>query len=646
MAWSSGALISRASARELWRKVRGVRKPIEFIPLDQVRSMRDLYPWPLRYERTAFMEHIRQYDRKKLHSYYLHQPVTGAAVWANYVVNLWEYEHGVEELTSYPWIVTLPMTEVCNAICPFCSSPLVPDPKEIKIQEIQHFAEALRYAIRISLQGLGEPLAHPQFEAIAGELKKHLNPVASLEMITNGWLLSGHRWDLLKEIQLEVLQVSVNAATDRTHQIAMGSKPGTFDRVVKNIEDIMADDEWSGTVKVSMVITKHSLPEVTQFLDMFVERGVKLFQFNALLPLTTSDWGFGHTDQYLDLWCGHLPNAHELVEQAKKSIAMYSNKGVRITATPEQWLEPADQWRRANLIQLSLDEKKTAVVQDSSQATATYSSEWQALCVWVGDKKTAFPPHARHAEVVGNHDKGVSFRGTAESCRWAYLLRTPRIPLSAGEYVLDLDVRISSGSVYGGILDIETDDFLMQEKLASGRNQIGFVLSEDKLVNVIIRQGDSDAAVAALYRSGRVRRGVLGAESIQSGVPQGTPREGDVPATTRGSSTTTEAAPTQIQVDSPKADVEAIEPEGQGPDKSGRIYCPMVYSTLSIFHHSLDVSVCCYMENAPGHIRANLKETPVLRAYNDPGFRLVRRTLNSKNHIPVCEACPYGGFRS
>jgi MoaA/NifB/PqqE/SkfB family radical SAM enzyme len=177
------------------------------------------------------------------------------------------------------------MTEVCNAICTFCSSPLVPSPKAFAVHEVEHFADALRYAVCISLQGLGEPLAHPQFEEIATEIKKHLNPVAHLEIITNGWLLSGHRWELLKSLRISHIQVSVNAATDQTHQIAMGSKPGTFDRVVANIENIFADPDWRnlpetspGLLKASMVVTRHSLPEIPQFRELPAKRASATYQ--------------------------------------------------------------------------------------------------------------------------------------------------------------------------------------------------------------------------------------------------------------------------------------------------------------------------------------------------------------------------------
>ena len=70
----------------------------------------------------------------------------------------------------------------------------------------------------------------------------------------------------------------------------------------------------------------------------------------------------------------------------------------------------------------------------------------------------------------------------------------------------------------------------------------------------------------------------------------------------------------------------------------------MVYTTLSVFQHSLDVSICCYMETVPGERRSNLKDNPVLEAYNADGFKLVRRTLTTDQHLPVCDSCPYEPF--
>ena len=628
--------------RRLFRIDPEILLRLSSVSLDKVRSIDDLCSNPLVYERTAFMEHIRRYDREALRAYYLRQPVEGADVWANYVVNLWEYEHGVEELTSHPWNITIPMTEVCNATCTFCSSPLVPSPKAFAVHEVEHFADALRYAVCISLQGLGEPLAHPHFEEIAAEIKKYLNPVGKLEIITNGWLLSGHRWELLKSLRIRDIQVSVNAATDQTHQIAMGSKPGTFNRVVTNIETVLGDPDWRGLLKASMVVTRHSLPEVSQFLDLFVKKGIETLQFNPLLPLTAPDWGFGRMEQYLDLWCGHLPNAPELVERAEQAIKKYRRMGLNIIAMPEQWLLPVSPSLRSNPIQLSTDQQSAAVFQVGSVPTI-HNPNWAALCLWVNNRQVVLVPNEKYSEVTKNESERVSFRGTPQSCRWAYLLRTSDLQLEAGEYVLDLHIEIRAGHLYGGILDIEKDDFIFQQELRSGSTRIQFALAQNRLIDVVVRQGADDTPVSAIYRYGRlgVSAELEEPQARESAEENGRDTQAAPPLETPQTISESEgtSSPQASGLDSEKSGVPGLY-------KPSRIYCPMVYTTLSVFHHSLDLSICCYMENAPGEKQPNLKDTRVLRAYNDDGFKLVRRTLNTDRHIPVCDSCPYGAFRS
>jgi molybdenum cofactor biosynthesis enzyme MoaA len=603
--------------------------------LDTVTTIEDLSPNPLVYERTAFMEHIRRYAREDLRAYYQRQRIKGADVYANYVVNLWEYEHGVDQLTSRPWNITIPLTEVCNAKCAFCCSPLVPAPQALAVHEVQHFADALRYALRVSLQGLGEPLAHPHFEEIAQELRKYLNPVARLEIITNGWLLSGRRWELLKSLQLRLLQVSVNASTDRTHQIAMGSAPGTFDRVVANVESVLADP-WRVFLKLSMVITKHSLAEVPSFLDLFAAKGVKAFQFNPLLPLTSPDWGFGHTDQYVDLWCGHVPNAAELVERAASAIARHREHGARITAAPEEWLLPVEQWKQPELIQLSTDQQSTAAFQSASAAMPQIP-ELQALCIRVQGRRVVLTPHAQHTRITDIEPGSVGFKGSARSCRWAYLLVTAPDRLDAGHYTLDLQTQVKAGQLYGGILDVARNDFIAQVELRSGTTSLEFTLTERRLIQIIIRQGADDAPVVGLFEGGTIEA------SANAAAPSVTTEESvpsiEQPAAAPKAADVARAEPTAA------AEGDRDTSEGSHTGKPGRIYCPMVYTTLSIFHHSLDVSTCCYMET-PGTTPSNMKEMTLLEAYNDPGFKLVRRTLNSDRHVPVCDSCSYGALRS
>jgi hypothetical protein len=419
---------------------------------------------------------------------------------------------------------------------------------------------------------------------------------------------------------------------------------------VANIENIFADPDWlnlpetsPGLLKVSMVVTRHSLPEIPQFLDLFVKKGVENFQLNPLLPLTTPDWGFGRTEQYLDLWCGHLPNARELVEKATKAIVLYRKMGFRITATPDQWLLPVSPSLRSNPIQLSTDEQSAAVFQAGSVPTTYINPKWEALCIRVNNRQVVFVPHEKYSDITASDSEGVSFRGTPQSCRWAYLLRTPRLELPAGEYMLDLRIEICSGQLYGGILDIEKNEFIVQQELKSESTRIQFALAEDRLIDVLVRQGADDTPVSAIYRYGHLR--------VSAGL-----EEPPVEEFAEENPGVTQAVPPPEVTDTTSKNEEASSLQASGLDsekggipglyKPNRVYCPMVYTTLSVFQHSLDLSICCYMETVPGERRSNLKDMPVLQAYNADGFKLVRRTLNTDRHLPVCDSCPYGAFRS
>ena len=331
------------------------------------------------------------------------------------------------------------------------------------------------------------------------------------------------------------------------------------------------------------------------------------------------------------------------MEKATKAIVLYRRMGFRIIASPDQWLLPVSPSLRSNPIQLSTDEQSAAVFQAGSVPTTYNNPKWEALCIRVNNRQVVLVPHEKYGDVTGSESEGVRFRGTPESCRWAYLLRTPRLELPAGEYILDLRIEISSGQLYGGVLDIEKNEFVVQQELQSETTRMQFALAEDRLIDVVIRQGAKDTPVSAIYRYGRLRVSTGVAEPADRRVRRGKSGGYRSGAAAGGAEHNIDAEKT------PAMQASGIDSEKTGTPglyKPGRIYCPMVYTTLSVFQHSLDVSICCYMETVPGERRSNLKDKPVLEAYNADGFKLVRRTLTTDQHLPVCDSCPYGAFRS
>jgi hypothetical protein len=204
---------------------------------------------------------------------------------------------------------------------------------------------------------------------------------------------------------------------------------------------------------------------------------------------------------------------------------------------------------------------------------------------------------------------------------------------------------VKAGQLYGGILDVARNDFITQAELCSGTTSIEFTLPERRLIQIVIRQGADDTPVAGLFEGGTLE---VSTNADALSVATGEERGSSIAQPGVVTETADSAGPEPAEVD--RGTHEFVErrlqpPQGDHTGTPGRIYCPMVYTTLSIFHHSLDVSTCCYMET-PGTTPSNMKEMTLLDAYNDPGFKLVRRTLNSDRHIPVCDSCSYGGRRS
>src|SRR5262245_11385777 len=115
----------RRSLTRIWRKLsrlatsvaqdkndaRLTRKPkirLENLPpVEQLRHVNELQAEVI----------VKQLTREAIEREYADDPF-----FRNYCLNLWEYVHGVDVLTTYPWNVALPLADLCNARCTFCTS--------------------------------------------------------------------------------------------------------------------------------------------------------------------------------------------------------------------------------------------------------------------------------------------------------------------------------------------------------------------------------------------------------------------------------------------------------------------------------------------------------------------------------------------
>lgn len=254
----------------------------------------------------------------------------GDAMLTNFVLNLWEWANGVEELESLPWNVSLPISDVCNARCNFCTSWLE-GRKMISMQQLEMFAPVLQTAQYVGLIGHGEPMSHPKFGEIGDRLDEYLDPRAVSYTITNGVFLDklcGH----LDKLRLKSVSISLNAASAETHAEVMGFPPTEFPRIIQSIREIRAGKHTNEPMPMSitMVVTQQNVHEVADFVRLGNELNVTSIYVRTLLPQAGQLPGLN----YHTLPPYQHPQFEAHREAARRAIA---ESAVPVISDPDSW---------------------------------------------------------------------------------------------------------------------------------------------------------------------------------------------------------------------------------------------------------------------------------------------------------------------
>jgi sulfatase maturation enzyme AslB (radical SAM superfamily) len=203
---------------------------------------------------------------------------------SNFVLNLWEWAHGKTALQSLPWNVSLPISDVCNARCSFCTS-WFEGRHQLTLEQLESFEPVLRTAVYVGLIGHGEPLSHPRLGEIADRLSDYLDRRAASYTITNGVYLA--KWfDRLDQLRLKSLSCSLNAATEGTHRSVMGLGAGDFPRIVDDLRALAAGQVTKKPVSVTitLVVTQQNIHEIPAFIELGNEIKATSIYVRTLLP--------------------------------------------------------------------------------------------------------------------------------------------------------------------------------------------------------------------------------------------------------------------------------------------------------------------------------------------------------------------------
>ncbi len=186
-----------------------------------------------------------------------------------------------------PIEIEVDLTNACNLQCIHCYNESSPKNKyELPLFLVKKIIdEAAKIEVfSISLMG-GEPLLYPYFFDVADYCRKK---EISYETSTNGTLITDKYAKKFSEY-FEIVQVSLNAATDETYKKFTGTN--NFQKCLNGIKCLIRNDVQ---VNVAAVITEINKDELIELTKLSAEVGASSIRLMNFLPA-----GRGKNNAYL-----------------------------------------------------------------------------------------------------------------------------------------------------------------------------------------------------------------------------------------------------------------------------------------------------------------------------------------------------------
>jgi hypothetical protein len=185
------------------------------------------------------------------------------------------YDFANEEARTFPPMVQLSITNVCDMSCGHCPHPLYKKepgyrPSFMSMELFKKIADETGTHPESSLRlfGWGEPLVHPNLVDMVDYAKQC--GVNIVNLITNGLKLDEKKSAQLLHAGLDLLEVSIDAITAETYENVRGNAR-TFPIIVRNVENYIAiRDQQNGHTYVSVSIIDQ--PRAHHEVDAFKQQ--------------------------------------------------------------------------------------------------------------------------------------------------------------------------------------------------------------------------------------------------------------------------------------------------------------------------------------------------------------------------------------
>jgi MoaA/NifB/PqqE/SkfB family radical SAM enzyme len=192
------------------------------------------------------------------------------------------------ELPRGPRVISLSYDISCNLKCPTCRSRLIMANREevARLDAIQDrvLSDGLDDATELFLSGYGDPLASRVCRRLLRTLRHADHPRLSVQLMTNGLLLTPEMWESMRDIApaIGLVHVSIDAATRATY---LANRGGDFERLLQNLEFLRSLAVRAGRplLEISFVVQANNFREMEAFVEMGDRYGARRILFQRLI---------------------------------------------------------------------------------------------------------------------------------------------------------------------------------------------------------------------------------------------------------------------------------------------------------------------------------------------------------------------------
>lgn len=248
---------------------------------------------------------------------------------------------------AQPLSASLELTYRCNWRCVFCYNPRYHDRRGLSGAEWRAVLDDLRAlgTLYVALTG-GEPLAHPEFLAVARAARER---AFALRILTNGALVTEALAGEIAAIRPLAVELSLHGATAATHDRATAT-PGSFDAMLRGLDRLLAREVG---VVLKTPLTSLNEGETEGLRRLADERGVAWRVDLVLTPRDDGDPGplsYRASPEAAERVFRELVALGQLPREDRAEGGTNCGLGrTTIAVDPEGNVFPCLQWRRAPL---------------------------------------------------------------------------------------------------------------------------------------------------------------------------------------------------------------------------------------------------------------------------------------------------------